>query len=220
MFSDHKAIKLVANSKKVVQNNTTCFKILKTFLINFNTTWIIYYVVVYVVYVQYVTCQKHLYALGIYCYHLICDYIQYAFSFVLHLFRSRFMHFNKILQFYSYRSHAGFMLLMLSSAEQSLFSWATLSMEFHTMFHQFTIISICLPSLISTWLKTVIPSVLAGRWHVSLIFLTQISVHIQIAYSFSDSGKGLLKEHLLDTKNDHCAFLLLVLVSQKNIFLL
>ena len=161
-------------------------EILKTLLINFNATWIAYYVVVCVIHVLYVTCQKQVYVLRIYCSHLIWDYIQYAFSFVLHLFRSHFMHFNQPLQFYSYRFNAGFMLLMSLSAEQTLFSWATLSVEFHTTFHQFTIISTNLPLLISTWLKTVIPSVLPGRWHVSLIFLTQISVHIQIAYAFSD----------------------------------
>ena len=142
--------------------------------------------VVCAIYVLYVTCQKQVYALSIYCSYLICDYIQYAFSFVLYLLRSHFMHFNQPLQIYSYRFHAGFMLLMSLSAEQTLFSWATLSVKFHTTFHQFTIISTHLPLLISTWLKTVIPSVLPGKWHVSLIFLTQISVHIQIAYAFSD----------------------------------
>lgn len=56
----------------------------------------------------------------------------------------------------------------------------TLSVEFRTMFNRFTILCTGLPSLVSTWLKTVVPSVLAGRWHVSLVFLTQISVSIRI----------------------------------------
>lgn len=146
----------------------------------------------YIIYVLFVTCQKHLYASSIYGYQLMCDHIQYAFSFVLHLLRPHFMHFNKILQFYSYRLHADVILLMLSSAEQIVFNRAPLSVEFHTVFHQLTIISMCLPSLVSIWLKTVIPSVLAGRWCVSLIFLTQVSVPIQITYSFSSSKKGVV----------------------------
>lgn len=54
-------------------------------------------------------------------------------------------------------------------------------------------------SFVSTWLKAVIPSVLAGRWHVSLIFLTQISVSIQITYSFSD-WKGVAWRTLAEHK--------------------
>lgn len=38
-----------------------------------------------------------------------------------------------------------------------------------------------------------------GEEHVSLIFIIHISVPIPITYSFSDSEKGLLEEHLQDT---------------------
>lgn len=43
---------------------------------------------------------------------------------------------------------------------------------------------LCPPSFASTWLKAVTPSVLAGGWHVSLVFPSQISVSIQITDSF------------------------------------
>lgn len=50
-----------------------------------------------------------------------------------------------------------------------------------------------LSSFVSTWLKAVIPSVLAGRWHVSLIFLTQISAFFRLLILFLTLKRGCLK---------------------------
>lgn len=113
-------------------------------------------------------------------YQLICGYVQYAFYFLLHLFRSHLCCFNKILQFYSQGSHADFVFLYYHKqnkyfSTELLFLWNSI---------QCSPDPLCPPSFASTWLKPVMPSVLAGRWHVSLVFLTQISVSIQITYSF------------------------------------
>lgn len=136
-----------------------------------------------------------------------CGYIQYSLSFLLH-FSSRFVCFNKIPVLFS-QVPCWFLFLMLSLAEQILFDWAPLFfVEFHTVFNWPTITRTCLPSFAPMWLKTVIPSVLAGRWHVSLNFLTQI-FFFYLNYLFFWFWEGLLDEHLLNSKNDNYALLLL-----------
>lgn len=117
--------------------------------------------------------------------------IHYAFSSVLYLFRSHFICFNKILQFYSYRSHVGFMLLIFSSAKQMLFNWATAFCGIHTVCNWSPKNSTCLFSLLSTWLKTVIPSVLTGKCH--WFFLLTSLFLLRLLVIFLTLKRGCLK---------------------------
>lgn len=87
------------------------------------------------------------------------------------------------------------------------------SVEFHTMFNWFTIISTFFPSLVSTWLKAVISSVLVGDGMCHCFFFLRFLFLFRLLTLFLTLKRGCLKNICQTQRMTIVHLPLLVLVS-------